>query len=249
MTDEQLLIYLSDCFSAGYQMPQYCIDNNIKKPLFIVPNENHWQILWNIHVQFFHDKRIKPQFALLKGKFDSLRLSPGTIFDELKIKNYGNLDLDNFDKIFFLAKKKSAQDYDKIIYLEELVKKFIIATYLENPLLHFLEYHPHIKLFLTNFPIMSDNPIKTENELQIVKNPVPLATMTSNLKKDSEYKTPYDFLGYSRQDLIDMLTLTGTKTNPDGSTVLIDNDNPLVNVKNGRRVTAYQPDYYKNTIV
>ena len=95
---------------------------------------------------------------------------------------------------------------------------------------------------------MSDNPIKTENELQIVKNPVPLATMTSNLKKNSEYKTPYDFLGYSRQDLIDMLTLTGTKTNPDGSTVLIDNDNPLVNVKNGRRVTAYQPDYYKNTI-
>ena len=35
MTDEELLIQLEDCFTGGYTLPQYCIDNGIKKPLFV----------------------------------------------------------------------------------------------------------------------------------------------------------------------------------------------------------------------
>ena len=180
-------------------MPQFCIDNNIKKPLFILPDESRWYILWQIHAQFYHDKRIKPQFVFLKGEADSVKLSPGTLFGELKIKNYEEIDVDDFDKIFFLTAKKPDKHSSKMIYLDEIISDFILATYIEIPMMNFLERNPKVKLFLTNFTIMSDNPIKTENELQILKNPVPLATMASNLKKDSNYKTPYDFLGYSRQ--------------------------------------------------
>ena len=125
-----------------------------------------------------------------------------------------------------------------------------MATYIEVPAAHFLERYPKVKLFFTNFPLISINPYNTENEKKIIQENTPLATFAERLRKDKtgEVKTPYDFLGYSKQDLIDMLTLTGTKTNPDGSTVLIDNDNPLVNVKNGRRVVPNQPENFVNRI-
>ena len=32
--DEQCIVRLRDCFTGGYTLPQYCIDNGIKKPLF-----------------------------------------------------------------------------------------------------------------------------------------------------------------------------------------------------------------------
>ena len=35
MDDETRLIVLNDCFTGGYTLPQYCIDNGIKKPLFV----------------------------------------------------------------------------------------------------------------------------------------------------------------------------------------------------------------------
>ncbi len=32
MNDEQLLIQLRDCFTAGYTLPQFCIDNGLNFP-------------------------------------------------------------------------------------------------------------------------------------------------------------------------------------------------------------------------
>ncbi len=250
MDDYQFLIYLNDCFAAGYTLPQFCVDGDIKKPLFVLADAKNWQIFWNLHVQFSHDKRIKPKFVILNDKGDSIRLSPGTLFDELKIQNYDETDLNDCDKIFFLTTQKSDIQSDKIIYLDELAYKLILAAYIETPFLHFLKSHPKIKLFLTNFSILYENSHNTENEKKILEKEIPLATYADRLRKDKDgtVKTPYDFLGYSKQDLIDMLTLTGTKTNPDGSTVLIDNDNPLINVKNGRRVVPNQPENFKNRI-
>ena len=250
MSDAKRLIKLRDCFAAGYTMPQFCIDNEIEKPIFAVADDNGWQILWELHVQFFHDKRITPKFVFLSSASNSINLSPGTLFDELKIQNSADIDLNDCDKIFVLSSQKFNINSDKIIYLDELLKKFILAVYVEIPFLHFLKAHPKIRLFLTNFPTLSLNQYSTEHELKMAEKITPLATYTELLKNDTtgEVKTPYDFLGYSKQELIDMLTLTGTKTNPDGSTTLIDNDNPLVCVENGRRAVADQPKNFKNRI-
>lgn len=38
--EEKYITQLRDCFNAGYQFPQYCIENNIKKPLFVGVDEN-----------------------------------------------------------------------------------------------------------------------------------------------------------------------------------------------------------------
>ena len=248
--DNQLFIRLRDCFSAGYTFPQFCIENEIKNPVFAVMSTNSIPILWEIYVQFSHYKKIIPTFTAPVEKDNFIRWSPGTLFDGLSLKSSSTIDLNNYDKIFFLSTKRLEFKSDKIIYLDELIEKFILAAYIETPFSYFLQSHPKIKLFLTNFTIMSNNPIKTENELQISKGNIPLATYAERLRNDTNgtVKTPYDFLGYTKQELIDLLTLTGTKTNPDGSTTLIDNDNPLVRVENGRRVVSNQPDSFKNRI-
>ena len=157
MNEEIFFVRLRDCFAAGYNLPQFCIDNNIKKPRFMTADEKHWQFLWEIFVQFSHDKRIKPEFAFLNGKTETVTLSPGTLFNELKINSADDANLNNCDKIFFLTAQKFDIFPDKIIYLDELAEKFILRTYVEIPFLHFLQKNPKIKLFLTNFPIIIKN--------------------------------------------------------------------------------------------
>ena len=43
--DDELFIKLRDCFTAGYTLPQYCLDNDIKRPL-IVAEEKHELFVW-----------------------------------------------------------------------------------------------------------------------------------------------------------------------------------------------------------
>lgn len=51
MNDEQLLIQLRDCFTSGYTLPQFCRDNNFRKPLFVA-EKKFWAFMWEIYVQF-----------------------------------------------------------------------------------------------------------------------------------------------------------------------------------------------------
>lgn len=248
MNDENFFIQLRDCFAAGYTLPQFCVENEIKKPLFLLADQNHWHFFWEIYVQFSHDKRIKPDFVFLTDGYKSISFAPGTIFDELKIKSSDEANLDDCDKIFFLTVQKSDLPLDKIIYLDELTQIFIRRAYMEIPILHFLQKNPKVKFFLTNFTIIAQSPDNTDWENQIIAERKPLRQITADLEKNPDAKTPYDFLGYTRQELLDILHLTGSKTLPDGSTVLLDNDNPLVRVKNGRRVVPNQPENFINRI-
>ncbi|MBQ9486729.1 MAG: hypothetical protein IJU91_02865 [Selenomonadaceae bacterium] len=52
MNDELLFLQLRDCFTAGYTLPQFCTDQNIKKPLFIAPNERYITFLWEVLTNF-----------------------------------------------------------------------------------------------------------------------------------------------------------------------------------------------------
>ena len=248
MNDDILFIQLRDCFYAGYTMPQFCIDNEIKKPLFVVADVKDWSRLWEIHAQFSHDKRIKPDFAAQNGNVDSVRMSPGTLFAELKVKNFNSVNFDDFDKIFFLSLQKQEKISEKMIYFDELLNFFIPHTYVEIPIQHFMQKHPKVKFFLTNFPTIVANEFNTDWEKKIIAERTTLAKITENFNADENYKTPYDFLGYSREELSEILNLPNAKTNLDGSTVNEDSDKPLVQVKNGRRVVSDQPENFKNRI-
>ena len=250
MDDGFLLMQLRDCFTAGYTLPQYCIDDGIRKPLFVVMEANHWQILWEIHVQFSHDKRIQPKFVSLNGTLNSMRLSPGTVFDELKIDDLEEMSLNDCDKIFLLTTQRFNLPSSKVVYLDELTNTFFKRVYMEIPALHFLQRHPKVKFFFTNFTVLNHNPNNTAREKQILADQIPLAKILEKLKANpnGNFPTPYDEFGYSKKDLLAMLDPVDVKTNSDGSTTLNDNDNPLVRVGNGKRLVPNQPAKFKNRI-
>ena len=248
MEAEVFFIRLRDCFNAGYTMPQFCVDNDIKKPLFIASDANRESFLWELHAQFKYDLRIHASFALLNGKIPAFSFSSNGILaveNTLELKNISEISLEDFDTVIMLAPIKIHSKF-RIICLDELTNYFISRTYAEIPLLHFLQCHPGVKLILTNFPHPGDykGGIEFNNSLEDIKD------IREKLKSDTSgnVKTAFDKFGYTNAEVKEMTDSWTSTTNFDNSVSLNDNDYPLVNIKNGKRATAYQPENYKNKI-
>ena len=251
MNEEIFFIKLRDCFNAGYQMPQFCLDNNIKNPLFIAFDANQANFLWEIFVQFKFNKKLQPQFALINGQFNFPNLIPQG--GSLKISNIADFNLNEFDKIIFLSSnKKVFFDTNKVICLDFLTQYFINSVYVDIPLIHFLQNNPKIKLITIPLPYLQPNPQNTEREKRLIAElglnilfKVRPDIENSNGKKIS---TPYDFLGYTNEEVYDLLDSPNLKENIDGSTSYEIIDNPFITIRNGKRITLYQPDKFKNRI-
>ena len=157
MNEDLLIIRLRDCFTAGYTLPQFCIDNGIKKPLFVAIDERRADFLWEIFVQFKYDKRITPTFSLLNGKVGTLNFSVACILSEMKFESISNLNINEYDKIIFLNAERFNAQIPNAIYLDQLTDYFITRTYAEIPLLHFLQRHPKVNIVVTNYPILHLN--------------------------------------------------------------------------------------------
>ena len=251
MNDQQYLIYLRDCFAAGYTLPQFCIDNEIKKPLFVGINESQINFLWELHVQFQYDKRISAEFALLKGKCAGINFD-ATFYKfiaDLNLKNISELNTDRYDKIFILT--ADGLPNQNIIYLEQLKNDFRARTYVEIPIAHFAEKNPDVKIIQISYPFLKADENNSEPEKKILeKQDYFIGSLREKIKKAAAkgetIQTPYDFLGYSNQEIYNLLEVPGQKINADKSVSLIDNE--FLGIKNGRRMTAYQPESYRNKI-
>ena len=245
MNEDILIIQLRDCFTAGYTFPQFCIDNNIKKPLFVAVDERRADFIWEIFVQFKYDKRITPKFTLLNGKTPSFNFSTGGILPEMKFQSPAKINFNEYDAIIVLNAIRLKTNIPQIIYLDQLTGYFITRTYAEIPLLNFLQRHPKVKLIVTNFP---DQPkIDDENFNQQL---LSLKDLKEKIKsnKGDDIPTLFDKLGYNNKEAFDLMSVPLLTTNLDGSTYMEDDSNPLVGIKNNQRMTADQPENYINKI-
>ena len=242
--DEFYIIRLHDCFTAGYTLPQYCIDNGIKKPLFFASQKN-WQLLWEIYVQFAYDKRIVPTFSFYDLTQNvGLNYSVECILGSLQIKGLSESVVRDCDTIICLTTTKIFSS-NAVIYLDALTTYFIRKAYCEIPLLHFLQRNPKVHLIVTNYPRI-DRPV-TKREKKLCSTSI----HQINDKISSSNKmvaTPYDFLGYTNQEVHQLLEMVGTKVNLDGSTSLEDSSGSLVGVRGGKRITTNQPKDFRNTV-
>ena len=245
---EELFVKLRDCFTAGYTLPQYCVDNNIKRPLFV--SEKKYELfLWETCVQFYYDKRMRAQFCFIDAEESLLKYSPQfvAIIPQIKVQKFSMINLANFDAMILLTKENIDTPHKKIIRFSELEQFFIRRTYAEIPLLHFLQRNPKVKLFLTTQPNSWDyiGGIEFNNQLCNV------GEFSKRLERDKSgnVKTSLDRFGYTNAQVLEIASSPQVITNPDGTTVMVDDSTkPLQNVKNGKRVTAYQPEHYKNRI-
>jgi len=243
--DERFLIQLRDCFTGGYTLPQFCIDNGIKKPLFVAEGKS-WQFVWEIYVQFRYDKRMTAQLSFLDVAPGEINFSTYSIIGAMQFKHISQVNPAEVDAVICLTAKKIFSG-GKVIYLDALTDYFIRKTYAEIPLLNFLQRHPQVKLFLTNFPSLN----RYKDGAQFGRQLKGFGEIMDAIRADKSgnVKTPLDKFGYTNQEVLEIMEAPKTKTNPDGSTVMEDTDEiSLRRIRNGKRVTAYQPERFKNKI-
>ena len=236
---------MRDCFTAGYTLPQFCIDNGFKKPLFVA-EKKFWQLVWEIYVQFHYDKRLNARFSFLDADNIAICLpAHAGIIDNLEIKNISTVNPADFDAIIFLTTKRF--NLPKAIYLNELTVYFIRKAYVEIPLLSFLQRHPQVKLFLTNYPSIYRYKDGAEFTSQLLG--VEEFTECLRADKSGNIKTTLDKFGYTNAQVLEISEPPEVMTKSDGSTAMIDDaTKPLHNIQNGKRVTADQPEKFLNRI-
>ncbi|MBR1805360.1 MAG: hypothetical protein IJ774_03115, partial [Selenomonadaceae bacterium] len=250
--NEEIISRLRDCFYAGYSLPQFCIDDGIKKPLFLAAHDFDRRFIWEIYIQFLWDKRISPTFATLeKQSFELQSLEVKWFLASPTVKTIYELGTRDFDKVFFLTARRLDFDAEKVIYLDELMGTLMYRVYWELPLCHFAHRHPEIKLFAINFPMLKPNPLNTERENFLLRSGTKLIDdFNEKFSADNENQlaTPFDFLGYSNEQVHNLLKFPTAKTNPDGSTILVDDDDKFLAIRDGKRITANQPETFDNRI-
>ena len=252
--EETFFIQIRDCFNAGYQMPQYCIDNDIKNPLFVGVDESHIAFLWEIHVQLKTDKRVHssvvPRFALFNDKPQLLRFSPAmSLIDAIKIEKFSELNLDSFDRIIVLGDPKVAQGVSNVVSLLYFAYFFSKQMWFITPLLNFIEKNPKVKLITMASVALRESEKNTEREKNLLAKRQAASSFRNRIiaasAKGQTVATPYDFLGYTNEEVAKLLKADSI-TNPDGSTSMVDDE--FLHIHNGRRETLFQPNEYKNTI-
>ena len=197
---EEIFTKLRYCFQGGYTLPQYCIEKGIQQPLFVLERDSKCFLL-EVHAQFQYDKRISlHQFCFIDGdtKAVQIPLNQRILGTSILVKHISQKWIEYFDAIIFLTQKK----YDlgtrasRTITFFELEQFFIQRTYVDIPILHFLQRFPKVKLFLTNFP----NDINRYAGGNEFKKQLPSASALLHLlenNKGTHTETPFDKLGYT----------------------------------------------------
>ena len=244
--DTDLFTKLRDCFYGGYFLPQFCVDSNVSSPIIV---SLYPEFLWEAYVQFRYDKRVNADFCLIQSKDISICFSPNCVLGAIPLKEFNLEELRSHDMVIMLTVARIEESDVKTIYMDQLLNMFISHVYAEMPLHYYIKKHKGVKLIVTHHPLMKNNQFTTDYERFILSNG-DIHSLREKLKsnKSSVIPNQYDIFGYSNEEIINLLELAGARTNPDGSTILVDDNNPLVNIKNGRRMTAYQPKDYDNTI-
>ena len=246
-TAEKRIIHLRNCFMGGYTLPQYCIDNGIKNPLF-VSEEKFLQFMWDVYVQFRYDKRMLANFSMLDLPTDEVSFTIRSTVGKMKFTNFSEINPADYDAIILLTSKK-IKTTGNVIPLIKLRNHFVNKTYAEIPALNFLQRHPKVKLFYAILPIKTGSYEGSEEFLQSLEcfNGYADRIKASN---GEHVPTPFDRFGYTNEEVMIIREGVGGQitTNLDGTTNITDNDHPLVQIKNGERKTAYQPEHFQNRI-
>lgn len=247
MTQDQLkCIQLRDCFYAGYSMPQYCVDRDIRRPLIASYDPSY---LWELHVQFKFDKRIFPEYRVISRKAERINYSRACTAGGLRVECFDPEEAGDFDRVIMLTTNKfSRLPEEKTIYFDVLLDQITRYVYAERPLYNYINNHKNVRVIVTDYPVLRVDENSTVYERHISAKSIWALKNELRNKNSDILETRLDRFGYCNEDVLNLLMLSGADSDSDGSTRLKDNEHPLVQIRSGVRKTAYQEGEYKNTI-
>lgn len=230
MVSNQKIQKLYMCFNAGYNIPQFCMDNDYKHPLIVSDSA---ELLFDIYTQFTFCKNMNAEFRIV-GEKKVVESCIKVVEKDVVLRSVFEQYNENADVIILLAESVEKLPKIKVVSFDELLKRMCTYFFAERPIYDYIKRNPGIKVITYTHPVLIINDYNTEHEQEIVK---------SDRKKASLVN-----LGYSEAEASRLLDMPRAKTDYRGCTLFEDSEDELFNVKNGRRQTAYQPEEYENTI-
>ncbi len=244
---EKLQIRMRDCFTGGYTLPQFCLDNKFRKPLFVADKKS-LTFMWEVYVQFRYDKRMLPTFSVIDLPSDRVSFTIRFTVSDMIFKNFSEINPDDYDAIILLTTADIPFSGKKVTTFVKLTNYFIRKTYADIPALSFLQRHPKVKLFYTGLPINLD---RYEGGLEFRESLQRFEGTKEKIRSSNGeiIPTPLDQFGYTNEEVAMLYDIGGRiTTNLDGTTNMADNDHPLVQIKDNKRLTANQPENFQNRI-
>jgi hypothetical protein len=208
----------------------------------------HECFLREIAAQFRCDNRILlVQFCFIDGETAQISFNQWIIGSAILVKHISQKVINQFDAIIFLTPKKYDLNAKRIILFSDLENFFVQQTYVDIPILHFLQRFPKVKFFLTNFP---NNVRRYEGGDEFGKQLPDAGQLQRTLSenKDKHIESSFNKLGYTNEEAVELLRIDKANRNLSGTTSLVNDNHPLKQIINGKRRTAYQPERYKNKI-
>lgn len=235
---------LRNCFSAGYSMPQYCVDHGYQKPLFVGDDID---FLCQLRGQFEFDKRLIPDYCSFQASVPLIRSPPFNnvrplVISKIQQKSFAE-NSETYDVIFVLNNNRNDRFFqkEKTVYLQALLNEIGNYVYFTRPLVEYQKRHPDVQIILTDIPRLTSSSAETDEEkIVLSRSDVELYHRLKSGDTTTEY-LPFEHLGYTREETLRLIEYHATvQLNPDGSTTLRDNKDPFWNISGGFRATAYQ---------
>lgn len=242
---------LRSCFNAGYTVPQFCMDKDYKHPMIASDSA---EFLYEIYEQFWFYKRISAQYRII-GESVNIKTLAGmnVAYPWMHIDSFSEEMCSGCDVIlWFSSKRINKLPLIPFLGLEKVLWEMFRYCFYERPLYDFIKHHEGVRVITYSHPDMIVNEYNTEMEKRVLKSNIKgeLLERSREVNKTShdEIWTPLDEFGYTNDEVLKLLDMPPTKTDWKGCTSFEDSCDSLFNSQNGKRLTAYQPEKYKNTI-
>lgn len=241
-----LYMRLFSCFNTGYTIPQFCMDNDFRRPMIVSGSS---ELLYIIYEQFFYSKQVEARYLVLGETkllkdFSSLNILP------LQVDVFSADKCSNADVILYFSENPlTFRSPIQLLGLRNIVDMMFRYTFCERPIYNFLRFHPNVKVITYSHPDLIENEYNSELEKKVLTENFKRTLIANNRNGVSEHTwTPLDEFGYSNAEVLKLLDMPTAKTDWKGCTHFEDSNNDLFNSRGGNRQTAYQPKEYKHVI-
>jgi hypothetical protein len=248
---EQKLNALALC---GYNVPQYCIDNNIKS-VIIYSEKEYWHIAGNICMSFQLNREVNVCTYCAVKPFNRTPLDSDYLFTNINFVNVNDVKPTDAETVLMLHPNPQVEIINKfqiggarVVTLEQMTAW--MYNYVFNGIMALVDYsakHPDVRIVCFRVPAFPTKDLSA-GEREIIEKGLTIAKVQEALRNGQLITRAFDGLPYTNEEILGLFGLSGRICNPDGEYVFTDRRSRLVNYASGRRVTTDQPVQRKRSI-
>jgi len=237
--------------AAGYSIPQYCIDNNIKN-IVLYTEKKYWNVVLPIALSFRMNRKIILKSCVSDKPYKKYFINKDQHLGIFETKQFDLNNISVEDTVISLnpihnnrVEKQCQVIGVSVLQLPELLNTHYVLYY--RPIINFINNHLNVPVLSFTFPEFPKSDL-TENETEIVNNNISRARQYRELQNGKILTSSWNEFGYTVQEICEMSTPPNWYMNSENIPFLKDMESKHLNVSNGHRITTGNPENYDRTI-